>query len=132
MVFGTFDMVHSGHRNFFLQARKLAKHPYLIVSLARDKNVLKIKGSLPHNSQMKRLSMIKSVPDVDKAVVGGYRDHMPHIIREQPDIIALGYDQTAYVRGLRKELKAAGLSTKVVRLKPFKEHLYKTTLLRKK
>ncbi len=132
MVFGTFDMVHSGHRNFFQQARKLTKHPYLIVSLARDKNVKRIKGGLPQNSQMERLGVVKSVPEVDKVVIGGYRDHMPHIIKEKPDIIALGYDQVAYVKNLRKELLAAGLKTRVVRLKPYKPHLYKTSLLKAK
>ena len=39
MVFGTFDGLHKGHINFFQQAVKLAKNSYLIVSIARDKNV---------------------------------------------------------------------------------------------
>jgi len=130
MVFGTFDMVHAGHRNFFKQAKRLADHSYLIVSLARDKNVMRIKGRKPTNDQAQRIQLVKAVPEVDKVVLGGYREHMPHIIKEQPDIIALGYDQTAYVRGLRQALKAAGLKTKVVRLKPYKEHIYKTSLLK--
>ena len=46
MVFGTFDGVHKGHINFFKQARVLSKNPYLIVSIARDKNVKKIKGKI--------------------------------------------------------------------------------------
>ena len=41
MVFGTFDGLHKGHLNFFKQAKKLAQKSFLIVSIARDLNVLK-------------------------------------------------------------------------------------------
>ena len=44
MVFGTFDGIHRGHLHFFKQARGLVKNPYLIVSVARDVNVKRIKG----------------------------------------------------------------------------------------
>ncbi|HEY4500387.1 MAG TPA: adenylyltransferase/cytidyltransferase family protein, partial [Candidatus Paceibacterota bacterium] len=42
MVFGTFDILHPGHLYFLRAAKKLGD--YLIVSLARDVNVRKIKG----------------------------------------------------------------------------------------
>lgn len=131
LVFGTFDMVHAGHRNLFQQARQLAKKVKLIVSLAREKNVLRIKGRVPRKTEQQRLAQVRKLPEVDTAVLGGIRHHMPHIIRLKPDIIALGYDQRAYVTGLRAELKAAGLKTKVVRLKPYQTHKFKTSLLQK-
>lgn len=129
MVFGTFDMVHPGHESLFKQARALAEDPYLIVSIARDSNVQRIKGKWPLRTEHVRKQLVKNHPLVDKAVTGGKNDHMPHIIKEKPDIIALGYDQTAYVRGLITQLKAAGLLTKVVRLKPYQPHKFKTSLL---
>ncbi len=131
MIFGTFDMVHKGHENLFMQARALAKDPFLIVSIARDKNVIKIKGKPPANSESARKKMIKDNQLVDKVVLGGINDHIPHIIIEKPDIIALGYDQRAYVRGLKSQLESSGLITKVIRLKPFKPEKYKTSLLLK-
>ncbi len=130
MVFGTFDMVHTGHRDFFRQARKLAKHPYLIVSIARDRNVLRIKGRRPTKNQYERRILVQSVPEVDKAVVGGYRDHIPHILKEKPQIIAIGYDQVAYVKGLKALLAEKGLKVRIVRLKPYKINLYKTSLIK--
>ena len=51
---------------------------------------------------------------------------------ERPDIIALGYDQKEYVKNLKKDLKNKGISVKVVRLKPYKEKVYKNHLLKKK
>lgn len=132
MVFGTFDIVHPGHRHFFEQARKLAGKniAYLIVSLARNKNIKRIKGKKPQASEAKRLSAIKSLPEVNKAMLGALGNHIPHIVRQKPDIIALGYDQTAYVSGLRTELKQAGLKTKIIRLKSHKPHIYKTSIIK--
>jgi FAD synthetase len=131
LVFGTFDMIHAGHRNFFKQARSLAKNPQLIVSVARDKNVARIKGRAPRNSEQQRLAQVGCVPEVDRVVLGGVRHHLPHIVRLKPDIIALGYDQRAYVAGLRRDLAAAGLTPKVVRLKAYQPDKYKTSLIRK-
>ena len=47
MVFGTFDGVHMGHLDFLKQARKLARESFLIVSVAREKNVFRIKNKKP-------------------------------------------------------------------------------------
>ena len=134
MIFGTFDIVHKGHKHLFEQARALAKktQPFLIVSIARDKNVERIKGRAPRHTQHQRLTTVAKIVGVDKVILGAVGDHIPHIIKEKPNIIALGYDQTAYVRGLRAALKTAGLKTKIVRLKPHKPHLYKTSIIQQK
>ena len=42
MIFGTFDGLHKGHLNFFKQAKNFIQNSFLIVSIARDKNVYKI------------------------------------------------------------------------------------------
>lgn len=132
MVFGTFDMIHDGHLNFFAQARNLATNPFLIVSIARDKNVLRIKDKLPVNNELNRLKQVKKVSSVDKVILGGVRNYLSHILKEKPNIIALGYDQYAYVKGLRSDLKREGLSPRILRLKPYKETVYKTSLLSNK
>ena len=61
MVFGTFDGLHQGHLNFFKQARNLSKNSYLIVSVARDKNVKKIKGRLPYLNEKKKACLSKEM-----------------------------------------------------------------------
>ncbi len=132
MVFGTFDIIHKGHIDFFRQARKVSKNCLLVVSIARDKNVIRIKKQKPHNSQNVRLQNIQNLPEVSRAILGGVSKYMPHIIKVAPDIIALGYDQIEYTKTLKKDLRDAGLSTKIVRLQPFKPHLYKTSLIKKK
>lgn len=133
MVFGTFDDLHQGHLNFFKQARKLAVQPFLVVSVARDKNVIKIKGRAPFFNERERMTLVRKCKLIDKVVLAGIKNHIPHIIKEKPDIIALGYDQKAYVPNLKKDLKnkdTKGILVKIVRLKPYQEKIYKSNLLK--
>ena len=132
MVFGTFDGLHRGHLNFFRQAKKLSKNSFLIVSVARDKNVLKIKHKIPTLKEKARINLVKSCKFADKVILSGLSNHIPHIAKERPDIIALGYDQKDYVKNLKKDLKNKGVSVKIVRLKPYKDKVYKNHLLRNK
>ncbi len=131
MVFGTFDVLHKGHEHFFQQARELASDPYLIVSVARDKNARRIKGKQPLHSERERWSRVGVVPSVDRAVLGATRAYISHIINERPDIIALGYDQFNYVKGLKAALAERGLPVRIKRLKPFQPERYKSSLLKK-
>ncbi len=132
MVFGTFDGLHEGHLDFFRQARNLADKPFLIVSIARDKNVFRIKGKYSKKNEHTRVTLVKKCNLVDRVVLSSVKNHLPHIERENPDIIALGYDQKAYVKNLKKDLKNKGILVKIVRLKPYKEKIYKSHLLKEK
>lgn len=130
MVFGTFDGLHQGHLNFFKQAKNLAVNPFLIVSIARDKNVLKIKGKYPDKNENQRKILVEKCNLADKVVLAGIKNHISHIVKIRPNIIALGYDQKAYVKNLKKDLKNKGVLVRVVRLKPYKEKIYKNHLLK--
>lgn len=132
MVFGTFDVLHKGHLNFFKQARKLSKQPYLVVSVARDINVKRIKKSKPELNENERLNQLSKVKIVDKVVLGGVRSYIPHVLKEKPNILALGYDQKAYTSSLKENLGKRGLIVKVVRLKPFNATVYKSSIIKAK
>lgn len=142
MVFGVFDLLHPGHLNFLVQASELGDK--LVVSIARDINVFKTKGQRPVDDEKHRMKNVSLLPVVDKVVLGGLKDPWPHIQKEKPDIIALGYDQGNYLapsaegrgarqeRGLEEELAKHGLKkTKVVRLKPHWPEVYKSKIIRK-
>jgi len=129
MVFGVFDLLHPGHISFLKQAKKLGS---LIVSVARDKNVKKMKGRLPVFSEKKRMEHIKQLEIAKKVILGAIKDPWPHIKKEKPNIIALGYDQADYVGNLKKELSKRGLKIKIVRLKSFRPEIFKSSLVRKK
>lgn len=127
IVFGTFDVLHPGHLDFFRQAKKHGD--FLVAVVARDSNVKKIKGKSPASSERRRLLDVYNVPEVDLAVLG-YREDPYKVIEEQkPDIICLGYDQDSYSEGLDKELEKRGISAEIKRMKPHKEHKYKSSKL---
>lgn len=132
MVFGTFDGLHKGHVSFFKQARALAPNSFLIVSVARDINVQRIKGHKPFFGEKGRLAMIKEHKFGDKVVLGGTKNYLPHVLKESPDIIALGYDQRSYVKNLKKDLKNKGILVSIVRLKSYRANVYKNHLLKNK
>ena len=130
MLFGTFDMLHDGHLDLFRQARALAPDPHLIVSIARDSAVTRIKGAAPKHNELERAALVEKRDLVDEVVLGDESGFIDHIKKARPEIIALGYDQRGeYVDRLRSELLNAGMTTKVVRLKPFKPEVYKTSKL---
>ena len=131
MVFGTFDGLHKGHVIFFKQAKNFIENSFLIVSIARDKNVIKIKGKKTRLSELERLALVKKCTLVNKVVLAGKDEYLPHILKERPDIIALGYDQKAYVKMLRKDLRDMKSKIKIIRLKPYKENVYKNHLIHK-
>jgi FAD synthetase len=131
MVFGTFDVLHKGHLNFFEQARLLANNPFLIVSIARDANVKRIKGRYPDFKEKQRLAEVKKSRLVNRATLGAAKDYLSHIVKEKPAIIAIGYDQKDYVNNLAKLLAKKGLKVKVSKLKAYKPQVYKSSLVKR-
>src|SRR4051812_28600039 len=124
MIFGVFDLLHPGHISFFNQAKKLGD--FLIISVARDANVKKVKGKLPIFGEKKRLEHIKQLKIANKVILGGINDPWPHIKKEKPYIIALGYDQKDYIDNLKEQLQKHKLRIKVVRLKAFRPEVFKS------
>ncbi len=129
LVFGTFDILHPGHIYFLRQAKKYGD--FLIVSLAREKYIKKIKGRRPRHSEIERKRLLESLKFVDKVVLGSKRDYLKHILRQKPDVIALGYDQEAFTESLKEKLAVKGLKVKVVRIKSYKSIIYQTHWLLK-
>ena len=131
MIFGTFDMIHPGHEDLFRQARLLAAEPFLIVSVARDTVATRFRSAAPLKKEDERRTLLEAHPLVDKAVLGDEEGYVEHIVREHPDVIALGYDQEGeYVENLGKELTRVGITPEIVRLDAFKPEIYKTSKLR--
>ena len=65
-VSGCFDMLHSGHIEFF---REAASFGDLYVALGADQTVYELKGRVPVNSEQERLFMIQALSYVKEAFV---------------------------------------------------------------
>ncbi len=131
ILFGTFDIFHEGHKDFFRQAREYGE--YLIVVVARDKNVLKAKGRLPKNNELARQKEIFNSRVADIVVLGDLDDKYKVIQKFMPDAICVGYDQKFSKEELKEKLIKFDLGkTQIVRLKSFHPEIYKSSKLRQK
>ncbi|ADG12722.1 adenylyltransferase/cytidyltransferase family protein [Methanocaldococcus infernus] len=115
---GTFDILHPGHYEFLKFAKSLGDE--LIVIVARDKTVEKIKGRKPIIPEEQRRAMVEALKPVDKAILGSLNNKLEPIIELKPDIIVLGPDQRTFdEEELKRELKKYDLSPKIVRFNKY-------------
>jgi FAD synthetase len=129
MAFGTFDLLHPGHKYFFKQAKK--QGDYLIVIIARDSTVKEVKGKLPQHNEKQRQKAVIGLNLADKAVLGDRGINKYAVIKKyRPEIICLGYDQIYFIDGLKDKVKEFKLKTKIIRLKPYQAHKYKTSIIK--
>jgi len=124
MVFGTFDIIHPGHLNFLRQAKRYGK---LIVIISRDETVKELKGRAPIHNENQRLKKIRKLDIAEQVILGSIKSKYELIKKIKPDVICLGYDQRYFIDRLKEKLKDFNLKTKIVRLKPYKEGIYKSS-----
>lgn len=126
LVFGTFDILHPGHKHALKEAKKQGCH--LTVIVARDATVCHIKGKKPVFGEKTRVKNLKDLKIADKVRLGCLKNKYKVIADESPDIIALGYDQKHFVDNLKNSVKK---HVKIMRLKPYKQNIYKSSKIRK-
>lgn len=123
MGFGTFDGLHPGHFFFIEQLKGLGDK--LILVVARDVNVKKLKGKGAKWKEEERLQALQGVKGVTQAILGNEEDFYQCIRDHTPNVIGLGYDQKANIERIQKEFP----EVKLVRLKAFEPGKYKSSLL---
>ncbi|MFH1642477.1 MAG: adenylyltransferase/cytidyltransferase family protein [Nanoarchaeota archaeon] len=128
MCFGSFDLLHPGHTFYLREAKKLGD--FLVVVIAKDSTIKKIKGKEPKYNERERLEHIRDLPMVDKGILGYEADPYEIIEEINPDIICLGYDQNSFSGNLASELTKRGMHPKIYRIKPFQEDIYKSSKLK--
>lgn len=132
LAFGTFDLIHPGHLFYLNEAKKLGNK--LIVVVARDETVEKLKKKKPFFNQESRLKLVSELKPVDKAVLGYHSlEEMFLTVKEiNPETIALGYDQTPSNEILEKKLKELGWIGKITRIKSVNEEKFKSSKIRER
>jgi FAD synthetase len=118
---GVFDLLHLGHVKFLEDAKKAGgENAELLVIIARDSTVQKMKGRKPIMPENQRRALVASLRVVDEAVLGVEDFDIGEVIeRVKPDVIALGYDQGEMEAQVCEYVNKVGLDVKIVRLGKF-------------
>lgn len=129
LTFGTFDLVHEGHKYYLNQAKKYWDK--LVTIVATDNNVLKFKWKLPKNNQSTRLQDVRGLNISDLVILGWETQHLDWIELYDPAVVCLWYDQVGFADILKKHISLHQLDIQIIRLSPFQENIYKSSLLKK-
>jgi FAD synthetase len=122
MLFGTFDVLHPGHLQYLHDGERRGE---MVVVIARDENVRRIKGLLPeHDENTRKAAVEKEFPEAT-VVLGNPDDFLTPIREHAPDVILLGYDQHLPPGINEKDLPP------IERAEPLEPEKYKSSLLRK-
>jgi len=115
---GVFDLLHLGHVRFLEDAKKAGgANSKLVVIIAKDTTVERIKGRKPIMSEDQRLALVESLKVVDEAVMGFEGLDIGEVIEKiKPDVIALGWDQEEIENQVKAYAKAHKEAIKVVRI----------------
>lgn len=92
LVTGCYDLLHSGHVEFFREAAQYGK---LYVAIGSDKTIYDLKGRTPVNSEQERLFMVKAVSSVHDAFISkgsGILDFVAELREMRPDIFVVNSD----------------------------------------
>jgi len=127
MCFGTFDILHPGHLYFLKECRRYGDK--LIAVIARDATVEKVKEKKPKYNERERQEHIQDLKIADKVLLGYETDPYEIIEEINPDVICLGYDQNSFSENLQEILDKRGMKPQIIRIRPYKEHTYKSSKL---
>ena len=111
---GVYDIIHPGHIHTLKNSKQ--EGDLLIVSIARDSRVIKIKGRKSINNEKRRAILVSSIRYVDFTLLGSKGDIFSVVKKIKPDIITIGYDQTHQINELKKRVKMNNLNIKIKKL----------------
>lgn len=126
-LFGSFDGLHPGHDHLLRQANEYGD---VVVILAQDDVIRRLKRREPHLSFEERAKALKAHPAVFRVRPSDAQEgEYLALLEEQPDIIGFGYDQHALREDFLAWKEKTGYHGEVVTFAPFEEGKYKTSLL---
>ncbi len=132
---GNFDLLHLGHVKYLEEAKEAGgENAKLIVIVARDSTIKKMKGRKPVMSEDQRRSLVESLKVVDEAILGYEELDIGKVLEKiKPDIIAVGHDQHNIEESVRKAVAEKKLNIQVVKIGKFgKEELNSSSKIKRK
>jgi len=120
---GVFDLLHYGHIRYLEEAKKAGgPNARLVVIVARDETVRRLKGTDPIIPEDQRRAVIEALKVVDEALLGFEDLDLDRVLQQvKPDIVVVGHDQEAIKAQVEKINKARELKIKLVQAHQFGE-----------
>ena len=120
---GVFDLLHLGHVKFLQEAKKAGgKKAKLIVIVAKDQTVEKIKGRKPIIPENQRCALINSLKIVDNAILGYEKLDIAEVINKiKPDLIVLGHDQVDMEKTVKEYCFNNAVNIDIIKIGKFGE-----------
>jgi glycerol-3-phosphate cytidylyltransferase len=87
---GVFDILHKGHINILVGAKKLGD--YLVIGVQDDAGVLKSKGKYPVLSAQERVDQLEALPFVDKVFIYDNVDQRENLRKIKANVMVQGDD----------------------------------------
>jgi len=116
-VSGCFDMLHSGHVAFLMEASQYGE---LYVGLGSDRTLRELKGREPVNSEDERKYMLEALSCVKKVTINkgsGFLDFSGTLKELNPDIFIVNED--GHSESKEELCREAGVEYKVLRRVPY-------------
>lgn len=132
---GNFDLLHLGHVRYLEEAKRAGgEDAELIVIVARDGTVEKMKGTKPVMSEDQRRSLVEALKVVDEAILGYEELDIGKVLEKiRPDLIAVGHDQGSMENAVRRAISEKGLKTQIVKVGRFgKKELNSSSKIKRK
>ena len=104
LIFGSFDGLHSGHREFISYARRVGEE--LFIALTPDELYYELHGRLPRYDFDLRKEILLSESIADQVIKGDHEQNTWHVISiYKPDVIILGVNNSEIFLALNRAKK---------------------------
>lgn len=101
MIFGVFDGIHKGHRDFFREAKTYGD--YLIAVVAQDHIAEHLYGKPPTVNFADRFAHLEREDEVNQIVIGEPTTSITNLVkRHHPDAVVLSDRQNLILEDLEK------------------------------
>lgn len=130
LVFGTFDVIHPGHKYFLKQSAQYGDR--VIAVVARDEFVNRTKMKNPVHNENERIEHIKKSGFVDDACLSDKVTGTFQVVADiNPHTVCFGHDQIKLVESFRIWLKEKSKDIKIVMIDSYKRDQYSSTVRNK-
>jgi len=130
LTFWSFDELHKWHE-FYLETAK-TYWDRLVTVVANSTNIEKFKGHPPKYDNEERVQKMRELWISDIVHVWDTTNPLKWLELYHPKVICLWYDQVWFSEALKNHIKQRKLNVKVIRIDPYKEVKYKSSIIKEK